>query len=232
MKKEQFSCLSYLIRPHKSTTFWNRFQTLFSDLRESASLPDIPPPPFIKYLHPAVHGRRPCTAGSPVVPLRIFYVYPECYLGRPPENHSGDAGAVVKALLPLLRPARYAARLSVCLPLLPLLPCRHLAPRTAPPYFFIIFSLSREFSLDKPRTRCYNSKAQTGRGCPGSFLGVAQLVARYLGVERIIKASPSRAGFFCVCRSEDLRERAAYFQFPGGVVGGVYVHCRFYVSVP
>ena len=63
-------------------------------------------------------------------------------------------------------------------------------PCAAPPHFFIIFSLSHEFSLDKPRARCYNSKAQTGRWCPGSFLGVAQLVARYLGVVEAAGSNP------------------------------------------
>ena len=80
--------------------------------------------------------------------------------------------------------------LLACRPL-PFLPaCRRFPRRTRQSHFFIIFSLSREFSLDKPRTQCYNSKAQTGRGCPGSFLGVAQLVARYLGVVEAAGSSP------------------------------------------
>ena len=63
MKKEQFSCLSYLIRPHKSITFWNRFQTLLFDLCKSASLPDIPLAAIHK-IFTSRHARSPTMHGG------------------------------------------------------------------------------------------------------------------------------------------------------------------------
>ena len=136
--------------------------------------------PFLAQEKPQRH-RHP--SYLPDAPLFVFPSASSLLVPSPPESSSLPTPQ-------LLRRLSHLPCLLACCPL-PFLPaCRRFPRHTRQSHFFIIFSLSREFSLDKPRARCYNSKAQTGRECPGSFLGVAQLVARYLGVVEAAGSSP------------------------------------------
>ena len=164
MKKEQLSCLSYLIRPHKSITFWNRFQALLSGLRESASLPDVPLPPFTECLHlPAwsATAQPVFLPSDSLSPLRLFVFH--------------SLPAVRLLLSPVLRSALPAASSSLLtgLPGRPaiLVSLSSLTPSPARHHHtFLSFSLfPTSFLLTNPARGAIIAKRKWGEGAPYSI---------------------------------------------------------------
>ena len=94
-------------------------------------------------------------------------------------------------------------------------------------------SMNFAFSLDKPRARCYNSKARNGETVCACISGCGAVGSALPWGSRNRQATTfSAVAFFLCFRGKERGERAPDFHFPRRIVCGVYVHGRFNIGMP